>query len=140
MTVTGYDVLIDGVKKNDTMLAAPEFRYDFGTKDGALHNLTVNTYFPGRDVPVAGEDNYFTIGVDAIDNAKVEVLNLTGNSNFLRAEGEGVKSMEAYNMAGAVVASADGNTLNISSLATGIYVVRIDVAGKSVTRKIAIRK
>lgn len=140
MTVTGYDVLIDGVKKNDTMLAAPEFRYDFGTKDGALHNLTVNTYFPGRDVPVAGEDNYFTIGVDAIDNAKVEVLNLTGNSNFLRAEGEGVKSMEAYNMAGAVVASADGNTLNISSLATGIYVVRIDVAGKSVTRKIEIRK
>ncbi|MGN1263904.1 MAG: T9SS type A sorting domain-containing protein, partial [Prevotella sp.] len=140
MTVSGYDVRIDGTKVNDALLTAPEFRYDFGSNDGATHNLTVDTYFPGYDKAVGGDDNYFTIGVDGIDNAKVKVLDLTGNSNFLRAEGEGVKSIEAYNVAGAVVASAKGNTLNISSFANGIYVVKIDVAGKAVTRKIEIRK
>lgn len=140
INVDGYDVLIDGTKANGARLSTTTFKHEFAANDGKAHTLQVDTYYPARAEAVPGKAMTFYIGVSGIDNATVAVLNMRGDNNRLCVEGDGVESLTAYSMSGTAVASAAGNTLDISHLSSGVYVVKVKVNGNDVTRKIEVRR
>lgn len=140
LAVEGYDVYIDGAKKNDAALTDTKFSYDFGANDRANHNIRVDVRYPSATDAVEGTPFYFTIdGVLGIDDATVEQLRLRKGDNFLRVEGDGVESVSAYSISGVKAASAQGNTLNITNLAPGIYVVKAKAKAGELVRKIEIK-
>lgn len=138
--VDGYDVRIDGVKMNDSRLTEPAFSHEFDAKDGQTHTINVDVYYPAKSESVPGGPVTFYIGVSAIDGASVAVLKMHGDNNRLCVEGDGVEQVTAYSMSGTTVASAKGNTIDISGLTSGVYIVKVKAAGKDVVRKIEIRK
>lgn len=140
LDVEGYDVRIDGTKMNGERLTSPEFIHNFDTDDGNEHQLCVDVYYPGVSESVKGAANYFHIGVSGIDGASVPTFRMHGTQSYLCVDGEGVEQVSAYNMAGTAVASVKGNTIDISGLASGVYIVKVKVGGKDVVRKIEIRK
>lgn len=142
LTVSGYDVNIDGVKKNQAMLTDTKFSYDFGTEAAGTHSISVDTYYPSATESVKGTVTYFTIKGDpsGISDNTVETLRLRLGENYLRIEGDGVQTVTAYSLSGAKAASAQGNTLNITSLVPGVYVIKAKSADGELVRKIEIRK
>jgi len=140
LAVDGYDVNIDGVKRNSSVLTAPKFDWTFATDDGKQHSISVDVYYPAKSVSVKGDRTYFYIATAGISENVVSEINVRYGENYIKAEGEGVKSVAVYAADGAELASAQGNTLNVSGLGAGVYIVKVNVSGKSVVRKIKITK
>lgn len=142
LTVSGYDVNIDGVKKNQDMLTDTKFSYDFGTEAAGTHSISVDTYYPSVAESVKGTVTMFTIKNDpsGISNSTVETIRLRLGENYLRVEGDGVRTVTAYSLSGAKAASVKGNTLNITGLVPGVYVIKAKSAEGELVRKIEIRK
>lgn len=141
VNVSGYDVFVDGAKRNQTMLTEPKFAYDFGTDNGEQHSVRVDTWYPSATVSIEGDTKYFTFQlITGIGGNTVEKLDLKFGANSIRIEGEGVESVSVYGMNGVKAASAAGNTLDISNLASGVYVVKVKAATGDMTRKIEVRR
>ena len=45
LPIEGYNVRIDGVKKNDALLTDTQFTYDFGVKDNDTHRINVDVTY-----------------------------------------------------------------------------------------------
>lgn len=135
---TGYDVLIDGAKKNAEMIKEPSFCYDFGKEDNNEHTIQVNAYYPLSPVSVAGGITRFYISSTGIDNNVIESIEIRQGNNELSVMGNDVKSVEIVSAAGQTIASAAGNTVSIDGVAAGTYIVKAIADGKKITRKIAI--
>lgn len=141
VTVSGYDVMVDGRKRNTEMLTGTQFDYDFGKEDQWEHTISVNTYYPNLAQSVSGEKHYFYIGSTGIaDATNGSVLNLYHNNNILKVEGDHVESVDIYTADGKVALSANEGTVSLDHLTAGVYVVKAKVDGKRVVRKIDIRR
>lgn len=138
LTVSGYDVLVDGVKKTPSPLTEPKFNYDFGKDDGRKHSMRVDTWYPSASVSVEGNAVYFLLGLTGIDGNTVEKLNLSFGDSYIRVDGEGVEALAVYGMNGVKAASASGKTVNITGLASGVYVVKVKTATGETVRKVEI--
>lgn len=136
----GYDVLIDGLVKNDTHLSEPKFSFEMGAVDNNLHSIIVNTYYEGLTDAVKGARSTFHINTSGIDGTVIATIDLHQYADKLVAEGDGVKAIMLVGTDGKVIARAEGNTLDIVDIAGGIYIVKIEATGASVTRKISIVK
>ena len=137
---TAYDVNIDGEKKNAEPLAATAFDYSFGTKDNRAHTVTVDAYYPVAPTAVEGEINVFYIGVDGISENVIQTISIQKGDNVINVTGDNVKSVDIYSASGAEVAGANGNSVSINGLSAGVYVVKANVGGKTISRKIMIEK
>ena len=140
LDVAGYDVRIDGTKKNSDMLTATEFSYDFGAEDAVQHTINVDVYYTVKPDCVSGTANRFYIGAAGIGDNTIARLEVGQGDNEVTIAGYNVTSVDLVAANGATVASATGNTVSINGLPAGIYVVKAVVDGKSVTRKIQIVK
>lgn len=141
VTVEGYDVRIDGAKKNSSVLKTTEFEYDFAANDGKEHSFNVDVYYPAKAESVAGGATYFTIGTSGINDNVIATINVQVGDNYVRVEGADVQSIEAFTADGAKVAAAKGNVLDINGLASGVHVLKIKTAdGKTIVRKVNIKK
>lgn len=142
LTVSGYDVNIDGVKKNQNMLTDTKFTYDFGTEVAGKHSISVDTYYPSAVEIVKGNVTYFIIKDNStgVSDNTVETFRLRLGENYLRVEGDDVQTVTAYSLSGAKAASVKGNTLNITGLVPGVYVIKAKSAEGELVRKIEIRK
>lgn len=60
--------------------------------------------------------------------------------NELTVTGDNVTSVDIIAANGASAASAKGNTVSLNGLTSGVYVVKATVNGKTITRKIVIKK
>lgn len=140
LNVDGYDVVIDGAKKNTDKVKATNFVYDFGTEDAKQHSIRVDVYYPAKAESVEGGVTYFRIGTTGIDNVGVATINIRKGENLLKVDGEGVKSIEAYSANGMKVAEADGNVMNLAGFANGVYVIKVNTVNGTVNRKINIVK
>ena len=138
LPVTGYDVMLDNKKQNETPLQTTEFVVE-NLKNGP-HQLAVNTIYANFGVK-KGKKVTFVINVPSgIESLENTTLNITKNANTIEVKGGDVTAVEAINMAGAVVAKSDSNILDITSLTGGVYVLKIKSEGKVVTTKININK
>ena len=140
LDVAGYDVRIDGAKKNSDMITATEFSYDFGAEDAVQHTINVDVYYNVSPTSVSGTTNRFFIGAAGIDDNTIARLEVRQGDNEVTVAGDNVTSVDIVAANGATVASATGNTVAINGLSAGIYVVKAVVDGKTVARKIQIVK
>ena len=141
VAVTGYDVMVDGKKSNAGMLTDTKFDYDFDKEDQWKHTVSVNTYYPNLEKSVSGETHYFYIGSTGIADATCgNVFNLYQSNNILKIEGGNVSSVDIYAADGKVALSASESTVSLDSLTPGVYVVKVKADGKSMVRKMEIRR
>lgn len=138
LPVDGYDVSIDGEKKNSAKITENSFAYDLGVKDNKEHTLQVDVYYTVKPESVKGDTFRFTLGVTGINQNVVGKLQLLQGDNELTVSGNNVTSVEIVSASGAEVASAAGNTVSLNGMTSGVYVVKAVVDGKNVTRKIVI--
>ena len=140
LPVAGYDVNIDGAKKNSEMLTANSFAYDFGNADVTDHTISVDVYYSLKPESVKGGVNRFVIGATGISSNTIAKIEIRKGENEITVSGSNVTSVELVSADGSTVASAKGNTLSIDGIAEGVYVVKAVCGGKTVARKIAIAK
>ena len=138
LPVAGYDVRIDGEKKNEALVKDNSFTYDFGTEDAVEHTVNVDVYYTVSATAVAGGATRFYIGVAGIADNVVDRIVVRQGDNELTFAGASVASVELVSASGAVVASAKGNTVSLNGVAAGVYVAKALVAGKTLTRKVQI--
>ena len=140
LPVAGYDVNIDGVKKNSSMLTTTSFNYDLGTNDSKEHTISVDVYYTVSPQSVKGGETRFYIGTTGIGDNCIGRIEVRQGSNSLTVSGDNVSSVQLVSTSGATVASADGNTVSLDGVDSGVYVVKAVVAGNTVTRKIMVVK
>lgn len=95
----------------------------------------------------AGEimvDNINLIGDDAVELVDSDVADFSiypnPASDYLIANAVvWVEGIELMSLNGSTIARAQGNILNVSEVPEGVYLARVYVSGKSVTRKIVIK-
>ena len=140
LNVDGYDVVIDGEKKNDSALTDTKFAYDFGVMDTKVHSLRVDTYYPARALAVEGGATHFLLSTLGIEEARVGTsIEMQCGPNYIEVKGEGVKGIQLIDTAGRIVASCNGNLLEITGTPAGIYIAKVNVLGSTVVRKLSIK-
>lgn len=139
LPVDGYDIYIDGEKKNTEKLTKTNFDYDFGAEDAKQHTVQVDAYFTGTTEAVKGTTNTFFIGTAGINDNTMATVEIQKGDNEISVVGNGVTSVELVSAAGATVASAKGNTVSLNGVSAGVYVVKAVVNGETVTRKVEVK-
>lgn len=141
LPVKGYNVELDGEQANDALITETVFAKDgLGWKDAQTHRITVNTIFDvyGNDYEVEGEQLIFNVysGVERIDIDRINVYPNPATS-FINVNGE-VEKLSLYDMQGALVIEAAANTLDVTSLPVGNYVLKISNKEEVRTIKVLI--
>lgn len=113
------------------------------------HTVTEGSYLMRVDVVYAdgikgtGTAKFFTY-VSAIDLTDLEGATLDivlgEGGNYVKVDGEEVSALTAYGVNGQQVASVAGNTLDISHLQRGVYVLKVAVGSEVVTVKLNLKK
>lgn len=138
--VEGYDVTIDGDKKNTAKLTGTSFTYDFGKSDASVHTIYVDTYYSVSPTSIEGGLTRFYLDGTGISDNVVSRIEVRKGDNEITVKGDNVTSVELVSAAGATVASAKGNTVSLNGIAAGVYVVKAKAGNDTVTRKIMIEK
>lgn len=140
LPVSGYDVKIDGEKKNSDKITECSYAYDFGAEDAKEHTVQVDVYYTVKPESVSGGVTRFYIGAAGISENVIGKLSVTKGDNEITVTGNNVKSVDIISVGGATVASAKGDTVSINGLSSGAYIVKAVVDGKVVSKKIMIEK
>ena len=141
MAIDGYDVTIDGEKKNAALLTETSYDYDFGVEDALRHSIVVGVHYTGKSGSVDTDVTYFYIGTAAgIDRNVVKDITLAKGDNFLTVQGDGVEAVAIYSASGMSERAVKGNTVDLGGLPTGIHIVRYKVGGKYYSTKVDIRR
>ena len=59
-------------------------------------------------------------------------------TDYVTVEGAGVSSLAAYSLGGALMGKADGNRLDVSSYAPGLYILKVSAGGEEHTVKLTV--
>lgn len=125
------------------------------TREISLGDLTAGTHSYKMDVPqatFAGDQGYFpmsvyfqgysaTAGVDNVTKSSFTVFpNPATDVVNLKSNGEPVKTFEVINTLGQTVLTGNGETINMSQLQTGMYMVKAQFANGQVATQKVIRK
>ena len=138
LPVEGYNVYLFNQKVGEAPANATS--YTLNNLEEAPYQARVNAIYKDFG-EVKGKNVTFVInlpsGIEAMQN---NALSVTKNANAIEVKGGNVTAVEAYNMAGALVAQSNSNVLGISALSNGVYVLKIKADGKTVSTKISINK
>ena len=136
LDILGYDVNIDGVKLNNGLLTNTEATFDIPGIDDQKHSVSVDTTYP-VGVVKRGATNYFYLNESGIDHLTAHITLLQG-ANVLTLVGVNVDGIRLYSITGALVGSAEGDSIGLDGLSNGIYLLQANVDGKNLVRKIRI--
>ena len=87
------------------------------------------------DIKVVTAGTTPIVGIDGVNEANVAIYPNPATS-VLRVEGEGIEQVEIIDVNGRVVMNTKAGRINVSSLADGIYMVRVVTADGVSTQKI----
>ncbi len=139
LPIEGYNVMIDGKQQNTDLVKATEYITEMTTE--GTHHLNVNVVYSAPIGTKNGSRVYFTIDLTGIEGVEAAGFSVEKNTNYVRVNAtEPVLSITAYAANGAKVAAATGNELDITGLAAGVYVLRIQTEGKTVSAKISVAR
>ena len=139
LPILGYNVKIDNkeVSSNQT-----ETTYTHEFSSYGYHKAQINVNYETKG-EVKGTTKIFAIndpaGIDAAEAAPV-VVQLDEAAAVVTFNAEGVTRIVAYDTAGAQVAAAEGNRLEVSHLHEGIYLLQATINGKEVKAKICVKR
>lgn len=139
--VNGYNIRVDNTQANAELLTDTHFTYDVAKLNEILprHSVAVDVQYTALPSITRGTNVYFLYSSSVADGVMAEV-NLQVGDNYLKVTGEDVQQVSAYAVSGVKVASVDGDTLPISHLAPGVYVITVKTAAGTISRKLKINK
>ena len=80
------------------------------------------------------------VGVEGIETMTSVTVYPNPASEYLIANADGlIDKVELIGMNGSTIATADGNVLNVSEIADGVYFIRIFVGGTSELKKVVVK-
>lgn len=136
LPIKGYDVYIDGQQANTSLLSEPHFNYTFPTEDADAHRLRVDVHYDVKG-QVSGGNTFFYIGASTVDEA-VYSIDIDGQGGYVVVEGAGVTSLAAYSLSGTLLATAEGNRLELSGLPSGVIILQATRNGKKEVYKLSV--
>lgn len=141
LPIKGYNVEIDGVKKNNDLLTETKYEQTFESeKLDDTHKINVNVVYD-----VVGEKKgsavFFTINPTSIDNKLIPLISVYPNpaTSYVKVDGN-VESIVAYNTNGTEIARSNENALDVSNFQPGLYILKIIVEGKVISAKVNITR
>lgn len=141
LPIEGYHVVVDGQKK--TLMPTKSTQHEISNLKDGNHTLNINVVYSKPIGQKDGETVYFTIGSTGIENIEQTPygISIGGDNTFIQVSGnKAINSIVAYSTSGKKVAQTIGDTLNISSLPTGIYILYIETAEGTVSTKVQINR
>lgn len=136
LPVSGYNVVIDRKTVTETPITETSFSYEAST---GTHQVRVDVVYEGMDEAVKGTAQFVTLDASGIDGVEASAVVIESTTTQITVLGGVVSEAKIYNVSGALVAQAEGNTLDIAHLENGTYVLMAVVDGKEVQRKIQIK-
>ncbi|MBF0693806.1 MAG: T9SS type A sorting domain-containing protein [Flavobacterium sp.] len=93
------------------------------------------------DVAITGAVNVLGVNQNAIAGLQVYPNPVTNGNLFITSDSGANKTVSIYNVLGKEVVKANITTqpINVSSLTSGVYIVKITEEGKTATRKLVIK-
>lgn len=138
LPVKGYNVRIGMQKENEELLTETHFEKVYDAKRTSFVNVGAVYDAEGTEKEVKGDNVYFTVEpADAIDAATWQNLRVLSRDGLLTVEGE-VKGLKLYTATGVEVARSAGNSLRVSALGRGVYVLAISIDGEEKLVKVAL--
>ncbi|MBO7291677.1 MAG: T9SS type A sorting domain-containing protein, partial [Bacteroidaceae bacterium] len=140
LPVKGYNVLLDG-EEAASLLTVTEFKTEgYNWNDGSTHRIKVNTVytFDGQDVVKEGKQVVFNVAA-GVDNIELDFVNVYPNpaTAYINVEGA-VEKLALYDMNGRLVAETAANTIDVTALAAGNYLLTISNNGNVRTVKVLV--
>ncbi len=141
LPVQGYNVEIDGTKMNNALLTETKYEQTFESQvPDETHKLNINVVYEAVGEK-KGNAVFFTINPTSIDKNLIPSISVYPNpaTSYVRVDGN-VESIVAYTIRGTEVARSNENTLNVTNLQTGLYILKITVDGKETSAKVNIAR
>jgi hypothetical protein len=140
LPVKGYNVLLDGEAAAD-MLTKNEFKTSgYNWNDGSTHRIKVNTVyeFAGEEVIAEGKQVVFNVKA-GVEDVEINLVNVYPNpaTSYINVEGA-VEKLALYDMNGRLVAETAENTLDVTALVAGNYMLNIYNNGNVRTVKVLV--
>ena len=140
LPVDHYTVVLDG-EERDEVITEPEFKAEgYNWSDGSTHRIKVNTVynFNGENVTAEGKQVIFNVKA-GVENIEVNLVNVYPNpaTSYINVEGA-VEKLALYDMNGRLVAETAANTIDVTALAAGNYLLNITNNGNVRTVKVLV--
>ena len=146
LPVDGYNVRIDGTAVNASPVAETAYTYDFGADadPDAQHRVAIDAIYTGIG-EVRGNTVFFTLGdipATGIGNVITADLRVYPNPavDYVAVEGADVESITAYTSEGVLAGTCNGNRLDVSSYAPGMYILKIKADGGVKTVRLMVKR
>ena len=121
-----------------------QYEYDLSAYDG--QTVRVGIHCVSNDSFVLQMDSFVVEGTLGLNNVQSLEMNIYPNpvdGNFVTIQTplNGVKYVEVFDITGKrlINTSLSGDTLEVSSLSTGMYLIKVTVQGQSKTSKLIVR-
>ena len=121
-----------------------QYEYDLSAYDG--QTVRVGIHCVSNDSSILQMDSFVvegTLGTNEFDNLEMSLFPNPVNGNFVTIQTpiNGDKHVEVYDITGKRLINTliNGDTLDVSSISTGMYLVKVTVDNQSKTSKLVIR-
>ena len=121
-----------------------QYEYDLSAYDG--QTIRVGIHCVSNDSSILQMDSFVvegTLGVNDLDLLEMNLYPNPVNGNFvtIQTPTNGDKHVEVYDITGKRLINTllNGDTLDVSSISTGMYLVKVTVDNQSKTSKLVIR-
>lgn len=140
--IEGYNIRIDGAKVNNELLSETTYEQTFSDSKTSTHRFQVQAVY---GEPISKNYNsdlvYFIINVSSgiVDATASEVIHVAQGTTHLQVSGVSVKQLALYAASGARTAQSSINSLGISNLPHGVYVLVVTTTdGKEYSQKVQL--
>lgn len=141
LNIAGYNVAIDNKVVNTELIQGNSYDYVPTRMDARSHRLRVDAVYNVKG-SVAGSVVTFTFksGTVGINDAQVAQITVNRNGSVISVEGADVQSLALVSMDGKQVASSAANTVDVTNLPAGSYVLRVQLtSGEVRTQKLLVK-
>ena len=136
LPVQGYNVRINNVQANESLLTAPGYTHQFSDGD-ATYRMNVDVLYEVQGT-VKGQAIFFQMGPNTIGGNCIAVLRVEQADSYIRVTGEELEGLSLVNISGQIVSSAQGSELDITALPAGTYVLLTSTPQGVQSRKLQI--
>ena len=136
--------IISAGSYEEAPIAWTQYEYDLSAFDG--QTVRVGIHYVGADTFVLQMDSFVvegTLGVNDVQSLEMNIYPNPVNDDFVTIQTpvNGMKYVEVFDITGKrlINTSLSADTLEVSSLSAGMYLIKVTVEGQSKTSKLIVR-
>jgi hypothetical protein len=141
---TDFTVISSPITYVEAPVEWTQYEYDLSAYDG--QTIRVGIHYVGNDSFVLQMDSFVvegTLGINDVQALDMNIYPNPVNGNFVTIQTpvNGLKYVEVFDITGKrlINTSLSVDTLEVSSLSAGMYLIKVTVEGQSKTSKLVVR-